>query len=210
VTFTFTVADTTALVSNVATVSITVPGLPPTPPVCTNESVVVGAGQTISIDLANNCTDVNDNISLSTMTVVNAPAVGTLTPNGSGKFSYQAPAPAPSAPVTFTFTVADTTALVSNLGVVSITVNALSKCTAAKYKAAGKKALAKLKCIAKAVKVGKPVDPTCLQKAEAKFAVKWGEVEQEPDCLTSNDEATVEATVDAFVTEVTTLLQPGP
>ena len=44
-----------------------------------------------------------------------------------------------------------------------------NKCGAAKLKATGKKAAAKLGCHAKAVGKGIPVDAPCLDKAEAKF-----------------------------------------
>jgi hypothetical protein len=99
---------------------------PPTAPVCTDESVSVGAGQTTTIDLTDNCTDVNGNIDPSTYAVSAltpaSPAGGTLTPTATpGVYSYEAPGTDPG-PVTFTFTVADTGGLVSNTATATIAV----------------------------------------------------------------------------------------
>jgi len=44
------------------------------------------------------------------------------------------------------------------------------KCPAAKIKATGVKAAAKLNCTAKSAGSGKPLDPTCITKAEGKFS----------------------------------------
>src|SRR3989442_12179011 len=49
-----------------------------------------------------------------------------------------------------------------------------SKCEAARLKAAGKKASAKLKCNAKAVAKFVPVDSACIQKAETKYQAAFG------------------------------------
>lgn len=98
---------------------------PPTPPVCSNESLSVGAGQSIPVNLTDNCSDVNGNatIDYSTLVVSNGPSVGTLTPGATpGTFTYDAPTTDPGAPVTFDFTVDDTSALTSNTATVSIQV----------------------------------------------------------------------------------------
>ncbi len=99
---------------------------PPTAPVCTDESVSVGAGQSATIDLTNNCTDVNGNIDPTTFAVSAltpaSPAGGDLTPTATpGVYSYTAPGTDPG-PVTFTFTVADTGGLVSNTATTTISV----------------------------------------------------------------------------------------
>jgi Bacterial Ig domain len=100
---------------------------PPTAPTCSNESVIVGAGQSVNINLADNCSDVNGNLDPNTFSVsALLPNVGTLTPNGGGSYTYNAPATDPGSPVTFTFTVADTGGLVSAAATVSIQVLANS------------------------------------------------------------------------------------
>ena len=54
---------------------------------------------------------------------------------------------------------------------------AQSKCTSAKFKAAGKKIGAKSKCHSKAVSKGLAVDSACLQKAEDKYTSGWTKAE---------------------------------
>lgn len=99
---------------------------PPTAPVCNDENLSVGAGQTATIDLTNNCTDVNGNIDPSTYAVSALtpadPTGGTLAPTATpGVYTYTAPGTDPG-PVTFTFTVADTGGLVSNTATTTISV----------------------------------------------------------------------------------------
>lgn len=96
----------------------------PTAPVCTNESPSVGVTQSVPINLVDNCTDVNDNIDLTTFTL-SAPSAGSIT-GADGVYTYTAPASDPGAPVTMTFTVADSGGLVSNTGTLSITILANS------------------------------------------------------------------------------------
>lgn len=105
------------------TVTVTAP---PTAPVCTDETLSVGAGQTATVDLTNNCTDVNSNIDPTTFAVSAlspaSPAGGTLTPTATpGVYDYTAPATDPGL-ITFTFTVSDLGGLVSNTANGSITV----------------------------------------------------------------------------------------
>jgi hypothetical protein len=85
--------------------------------VCTDETLSVGAGQAATVDLTNNCTDVNGNIDPTTFAVSAlspaSPAGGTLTPTATpGVYDYTAPATDPGL-VTFTFTVSDLGSLVS-------------------------------------------------------------------------------------------------
>jgi cysteine-rich repeat protein len=83
-----------------------------------------------------------------------------------------------------------------------------SKCTSSKVRAAGKKADAKSKCHAKAIGKGLLTDGACLTKAEAKFTSAFSKAEAKGDCLTTGDTASVEATVDAFITDLVTELKP--
>ncbi len=101
---------------------------PPTEPVCSNESVSVGVGQSTTIDLTNNCTDVNvppdaasTDFAVSALTPA-PPAGGDLVATATpGVYTYTAPAADPG-PVTFTFTLTDSTGLVSAAATVTITV----------------------------------------------------------------------------------------
>src|SRR5262245_27580623 len=86
--------------------------------------------------------------------------------------------------------------------------NPTAVCSGSKRKAAGKKANAKLKCVAKAAasKKDPPVDPVCMTKAEDKFDRAFTKADDKGGCLTTNDTATIEALVDACVGRIRTQL----
>ena len=70
-----------------------------------------------------------------------------------------------------------------------------------------------MKCYARAVLGGAPVDSDCLQRASDRFNAGWTETERSGvDCLTSGDEGGTEADVDDFISELASALapQPGP
>ena len=69
------------------------------------------------------------------------------------------------------------------------------KCAAAKRKAAGKKASAKLLCDAKAAKTGGSADP-CLGKAETTFAAAFEKAEAKGGCVPTGDEDAIEQAAD--------------
>lgn len=94
----------------------------------------------------------------------------------------------------------------------------VNKCNAAKRKCVAKLTGALLGCHAKAVKGGDPVDGECLQKAHAKFdggttpadgCFEKLETKYGVACLTQDDQATTEASVDAFVGDVVAALEPN-
>jgi hypothetical protein len=76
---------------------------------------------------------------------------------------------------------------------------AASKCTAAKMKAAGKKAAAKAVCYAKGTSKQLPVDPFCLMKAEGKFAAAFSKADLAGPCPGTT--ADVESMIDGFVSD---------
>lgn len=123
---TFVAAASTPAFENVTVVA------PPTAPVCAAESVSVGVGQSTTVDLTNNCTDVNEGQgggSPFTFEVA-APSAGTLTPTATnGIYTYNAPVTDPGAPVVFSFTATDTTGLVSNAANITVSVLA-NQCAA--------------------------------------------------------------------------------
>jgi hypothetical protein len=86
---------------------------------------------------------------------------------------------------------------------------AASKCSAKKIKLAGDKGGYKLKCHAKAIGKGEPVDAECLTKAEDKFVSGFTKEEAKGGCPTTGDAAAIEAAVDAYVDDVRTLLEQG-
>ena len=98
---------------------------PPTAPVCTNESLSVGVGQSATVDLTDNCTDVNEAQGGGSPFTYNVGAVssGSLTPTATaGIYTYAAPAQDPGAPVTISFTATDSTALESNSATITATI----------------------------------------------------------------------------------------
>ncbi len=84
-----------------------------------------------------------------------------------------------------------------------------AKCSATKVQAAGKKAGAKLKCWAKAVKKAIAVDPLCLGTAEEKFDAAYAKIEAKGGCLTNGDAPAIEALVDSFVAGAVGALPDG-
>jgi hypothetical protein len=101
-------------------------------------------------------------------------------------------------------------ASVLTLAVTAAPAAAQSMCTAAQYKAVGKKYFSKLKCYSKAVTMNVPVDAVCLQTAEEKFSIMWGKAVEKGDCLNIGSEAQGEGAVDDAVTAAKLLLGISP
>jgi len=74
-----------------------------------------------------------------------------------------------------------------------------NRCAGAKIKATGKKASCMLGAEAKAASKGGSPDTT---KCVAKFEKAFGKVEAKGECVTTGDQADIEAKVDAFVADV--------
>ena len=88
-----------------------------------------------------------------------------------------------------------------------------SDCASKVISAATNKAKGKTKCYSQAVGNGVPVDDACLQKADDKFAKDFASATKKGDCPNATDPATVEATVDQFVSDVNSAVNgnaPGP
>ncbi|MGH9191502.1 MAG: Ig-like domain-containing protein [Acidimicrobiales bacterium] len=89
-----------------------------------DDSALVGAGQSVSINVVANDTDVNGNLDPASVAIVSPPTAGTATPNPDGTVTYTN-ADTAAASDSFTYTVADTTAptpLVSNVATVTIQI----------------------------------------------------------------------------------------
>lgn len=95
--------------------------VPPAAPVANDDSASVGAGQSVSVNVVANDTDVNGDLDPSTVTIVTAPLAGTATPNADGTVTYTN-TDETALSDTFTYTVADTGGLVSNEATVTITI----------------------------------------------------------------------------------------
>jgi hypothetical protein len=86
---------------------------------------------------------------------------------------------------------------------------AASKCTAGKFKAAGKQAACELGCAAKVALKGIAMAP-CLAKCMATFTTACARSETKHDCHTTGDCGAVAAAVDAFVVDAVTALPSIP
>lgn len=83
------------------------------------------------------------------------------------------------------------------------------KCSAAKLRAAARKASGKLKCYAGATLHGLPTDQPCLDKVEAKFNAVWQHIEAAGGCRASqSDQTDVEMKVDALTGGLAVSLAP--
>jgi hypothetical protein len=83
------------------------------------------------------------------------------------------------------------------------------KCAASKIKAASKKLSANLKCIAKAVSKGAPVDGTCLSNADTKFNGAISKAETRGGCAIPGDGPTFEALVDNDANAIKAFADPN-
>ena len=84
------------------------------------------------------------------------------------------------------------------------------RCAAAKMTAAGKKAVAKLKCERKALAKNRAVAPGCLAKAERRFGAAFAKAEVNGGCATTGDADKIEAMVDGFMNDMVGSLSPTP
>ena len=119
--FTYTIKDNDGLVSNTATVSITV--IPVNdPPVADDEIERTNEDTDLVIDVKVGDTDIDGTIDPRTVVIITNPTNGTVRVNAStGKVTYS-PRANYSGPDSFTYTIKDNDGLVSNTATVSITV----------------------------------------------------------------------------------------
>lgn len=85
-----------------------------------------------------------------------------------------------------------------------------SSCAKGKLGLVGNKVSGKLNCWANAADDGLPVSPGCLTDKDENLAQGFAGNEEKPDCLTTGDEAAIEAKVDVFVDDVVDALFGSP
>ena len=123
-TLSYTVADLEGLISNEATVSITVtePELEPVAPIANNDTVgPVEAGEVISFTVTDNDVSNNGNLNLASVVVVSNPTDGTATVDATGTITYQNTGTT-AITDTLSYTVTDSEGAISNVAIVTITV----------------------------------------------------------------------------------------
>jgi VCBS repeat-containing protein len=118
--FQYTIEDNTGAVSNIATVSITVTPVNDAP-VAVADSATVAEGGSIAIDLADNDTDSDGTIDLTSIVITQNPANGSVIVNNDGTVSYTHNG-SETTTDSFQYTIADNTGAVSNAASVNITI----------------------------------------------------------------------------------------
>jgi VCBS repeat-containing protein len=118
--FTYTISDLSGGVSNTATVDITVTPVNDAP-VADDDVATVAEGNSVLIDLAANDTDADNAIDLNSITIIGAPANGTLNVNGDGTVTYNHDG-SETLSDTFTYTISDISGAISNTATVNITI----------------------------------------------------------------------------------------
>lgn len=123
-TFTYTVKDNHGLVSNTATVTITITPVNDAP-VAVADSANVGNGGTVSFSVSANDTDAENALDPTEVVIVAQPTNGTLTENNDGTVTYTHNGSATTSD-SFTYNIKDQSGLVSNTVTVTITVGTTS------------------------------------------------------------------------------------
>ena len=115
--FTYRVKDTLGLLSNIATVSITIQ----TPPNAQNDQLVVAKAGATTIDVTANDTAPSGTLNKQSIVIRTQPAYGTLTLLGDGQIRYSHDGTNSTADQ-FTYTIADSNTLLSNTATVSVNI----------------------------------------------------------------------------------------
>ena len=115
--FTYRVKDTLGLLSNIATVSITIQ----TPPNAQNDQLVVTKAGTTTIDVTANDTAPSGTLNKQSIVIRTQPAYGTLTLLGDGQIRYSHDG-TNSTSDQFSYTIADSNTLLSNTATVSVSI----------------------------------------------------------------------------------------
>ncbi|QQW31288.1 Ig-like domain-containing protein [Arthrospira sp. PCC 9108] len=117
--FTYTVEDDDGAISNLATVSLTIQENQP--PTANDDNATVRTGNTVTINVLNNDSDLDGVLIPDTVTVVDLPDYGNITVNPNGTITYSHDGSSTSTD-SFTYTVEDDDGAISNLATVSLTI----------------------------------------------------------------------------------------
>jgi hypothetical protein len=120
-TFRYTVKGTNGVVSNEATVSITITPVNDAP-VANNDTASVVEGGSVNIPVLSNDSDIEGNIDLTSVVIVSQPANGTVGVNTQTGVVNYVHNGGPSTSDSFTYTFKDNQGVVSNVATVSITI----------------------------------------------------------------------------------------
>ena len=123
--FTYTVADNDGLISDAATVSLTVNAVNDGP-VSVDDSVSTSEDTAVDIDVLANDTDLDGTINPASVTIVTGPTNGSLSVHAVTGLVTYTPNANYNGQDSFTYTVADNDGLISDAATVSLTVNAVN------------------------------------------------------------------------------------
>ncbi|MEQ9426496.1 MAG: Ig-like domain-containing protein [Cyclobacteriaceae bacterium] len=119
-TFTYTIADNEGLVSNVATVEITL-SEPNEAPIADNDDAVVEEGETITIQVTDGDVDNDGSLDLTSVSIVDQVSHGTLISGNDGTVTYEHDG-SETTTDQFTYTITDNDGALSNVATVSIQI----------------------------------------------------------------------------------------
>jgi VCBS repeat-containing protein len=119
-TFQYTIKDSAGTVSNATTVSITITAPAPN---AADDTATVPSGSSTTINVAANDTAASgQTLDLTSITITQQPASGTLTVNNDGTAVYSSTSGTTATSDSFQYTIKDSTGTVSNAATVSITI----------------------------------------------------------------------------------------
>ena len=120
--FAYTILDSSGVVSNDATVSLTINPVNDAPTALNDTPAAIDEGGAAIFDLAANDFDLDNAIDLNSIVITSAPANGSLITNGDGTVTYLHDGSEASSD-SFTYIIADIAGAISNTASVNITVN---------------------------------------------------------------------------------------
>jgi large repetitive protein len=120
-TFSYTIKDNQGLVSNAATVTITVTPVNDTP-TATNDTLFVAPSGSATFNVTTNDTDPDGTIDVATVVITQQPTQGTVVVNGDGTVTYTRTGAGTTAD-SFRYTVKDNSGATSNVATVSVVVD---------------------------------------------------------------------------------------
>jgi len=120
-TFKYTIKDNQGLVSNAATVTVTITPVNDAP-TANNDTLFVTDGGSATFNVTTNDTDPDGTIDPASVTITQQPTLGSVTVNGDGTVTYTRSGPGTAADA-FQYTVKDNTGATSNVATVTVTVD---------------------------------------------------------------------------------------
>ena len=120
--FSYTIADISGAVSNIATASLIINPVNDAPVAQNDNALTVDEGATANFDLAANDSDADDGLDLNSINIISAPINGSLVVNSNGTVTYTHDS-SETLTDSFTYTIADVSGVISNVATANIVIN---------------------------------------------------------------------------------------